>query len=306
MRLKEFQSTPQEVLVRTLVTEDSAEREAAIQRALNLAPDELTEVLKSFPESNHSLRREVGQWAGLILLNMMMLVYFLIAIRNSWGGSAFGLGVGLIVSILCSYPVINRGRVATKKTQLKVDLGRKSTCLILSKTSKPEHIGVLLDLICKYQEQSKQAGAMPDASTSLPAWIRFPLFDAMRRLIPALSARQCHAFSPEQLKALLQSVEVFIDCNEPLTSDILMVLAEAGYTKAKPLFKKVSKSNGHSQELRESASLALERLEKRLAEIKEVGVLLRPSSFEPVESNLLIPARSAQEDDAPQTLLRPG
>lgn len=84
-----------------------------------------------------------------------------------------------------------------------------------------------------------------------------------------------------------------------------MAFAEAGYTKAKPLFKKISKPTGHSQALRDSAIAAAERLEKRIVEIKEVSVLLRPAYFQGDDANLLIPAGNVAQEKASENLMRP-
>ena len=222
------------------------------------------------------------------------------------GAGAFSFGLGLLISLIGSYPALRNARAASKVSQLKISFRRKSTCQIFSKMTNSAHVGVLLDLIMKYrEEQFNQKGTPEDPSTSLPAWMRFPLYDAMRRLIPELTPEQCRELSPDQLRALQQTTEVFIDCNEPLTGDILMALAEAGYVKARLLFKKISKSTGHSHALRDAAIAAAERLEKRLAEIKEVSVLLRPAYFQGDAANLLIPAGNVAQEKASENLLRP-
>ena len=303
--LQRFQMTPKDALVADLVSEDNFVRESAINRALQLPSEELTTVLKAMPEHNYSLVQEMMWWMGLSVLNLTMFSLLMHALRSG-GAGAFGFGTGLLFSLIGSFPALRKARTGSKSTHLRLSFRRKSTCQIFSKMTNSAHVGVLLTLIMKYREAHfNQKGTPEDSSTSLPAWMRFPLYDAMRRLVPELTPTQCSQLTPEQLKALQLSTEVFIDCNEPLVGDILMALAEAGYVKAKPLFKKISKSTGHSQALRDSAIAAAERLEKRLAEIKEVSVLLRPAYFQGDDANLLIPAGNVAQEKASENLMRP-
>ena len=303
---KRYNSLPNIVLAKELVSKNDDVREDAIQRALQLSPEDLSEILSDLPQHNLSLRWEVLEWIGLFALNLTLCNLMMYAFRSG-AGNVLGFGLGLFLSLILSYPVLRTARSTTNKTQLKLDLRRKSTCQIFSKMTNPTHIGVLLDSTLKYRVENKtQFGYQKDIPSALPAWMRFPLYDAMRRLVPEATPEQCRILSSTQLMALQQTTEVFIDCNEPLTGHILMALAEAGYVKAKPLFKKIGKSTGHSQALRDSAIAAGERLKKRLAEIKEVSVLLRPAYFQGDDANLLIPAGNVAQEKASENLLRPG